>query len=44
MTNGDRIRNMTDEALAEFLAKIEEPMHGEEIIIGGGHFLAEDKI
>lgn len=43
MTNADRIRNMTDEQLAYFLACIEAEDE-DEIIIDGQQFFAESEI
>lgn len=43
MTNGDRIRQMTDKELAYFLACIEAEDE-EEIVIDGKQFFAENEI
>lgn len=43
MTNGDRIRNMTDEQLAYFLACINAE-DDDEIIIDGEQFFDETEI
>lgn len=43
MTNGDRIRKMTDEELANFLVNIREP-EDDELVIEDEQFFAEEEI
>lgn len=43
MTNGDRIRKMTDKELTDFLNNIHEPDF-DDIMIDNHHFYNEDEI
>lgn len=43
MTNGERIRNMDDSKLAEFLTRIQEPDE-DTLLIEGREFFSEKEI